>query len=116
MDARHLLINYDEIALKGGNRRYFENRLQKNIRLSLKDLGSSHLKPRFGRFLLRLGKETSLERVCSRLARIPGIALFSPCISTSADLDSVKSAMDTVLEPLLEKGKEPDHFAIVSRR
>ena len=115
-DARHLLINYDEIALKGGNRRYFENRLQKNIRSALKDLGGSHLKPRFGRFLLRLGKETSLERVCSRLARIPGIALFSPCLSTSADLDSVKKAMDTVLEPLLERGEEPDHFAIVSRR
>ena len=115
-DARHLLINYDEIALKGGNRRYFENRLQKNIRSALKDLGGSHLKPRFGRFLLRLGQETSLERVCSRLARIPGIALFSPCLSTSADLDSVKKAMDTVLEPLLERGEEPDHFAIVSRR
>ena len=115
-DARHLLINYDEIALKGGNRRYFENRLQKNIRSALKDLGGSHLKPRFGRFLLRLGQETSLERVCSRLARIPGIALFSPCLSTSADLDSVKKAMDTVLEPLLERGEEPAHFAIVSRR
>ncbi|MEC7922386.1 MAG: tRNA uracil 4-sulfurtransferase ThiI [Planctomycetota bacterium] len=114
--ARHLLINYDEIALKGGNRRYFENRLQKNIRSALKDLGGSHLKPRFGRFLLRLGNETSLERVCSRLARIPGIALFSPCISSSADLDSVKSAMDKVLEPLLERGEEPDHFAVVSRR
>ncbi len=116
LDARHLLINYDEIALKGGNRRYFENRLQKNIRSALKDLGGSHLKPRFGRFLLRLGSETSLERVCSRLERIPGIALFSPCISTSADLDSVKIAMDTVLEPLLESGEEPDHFAVVSRR
>ena len=116
LDARHLLINYDEIALKGGNRRYFENRLQKNIRSALKDLGGSHLKPRFGRFLLRLGSETSLERVCSRLERIPGIALFSPCLSTSADLDSVKIAMDTVLEPLLESGEEPDHFAVVSRR
>ena len=116
LDARHLLINYDEIALKGGNRRYFENRLQKNIRSALKDLGGSHLKPRFGRFLLRLGNETSLERVCSRLARIPGIALFSPCISSSADLDSVKSAMDTVLDPLLKRGEEPDHFAVVSRR
>ena len=116
LDARHLLINYDEIALKGGNRRYFENRLQKNIRSALKDLGGSHLKPRFGRFLLRLGSETSLERVCSRLERIPGIALFSPCLSTSADLDSVKIAMDAVLEPLLESGEEPDHFAVVSRR
>ncbi|MCH2581168.1 MAG: hypothetical protein MK133_08220, partial [Planctomycetes bacterium] len=51
LEARHLLINYDQIALKGGNRRYFENRLQKNIRSALKDLGGSHLKPRFGRFL-----------------------------------------------------------------
>lgn len=116
LDARHLLVNYDEIALKGGNRRYFETRLQKNIRAAIKDLGNSHLKPRFGRFLLRLGDETSLERVCKRLSRIPGIALFSPCLSTSADLDSVKSAMDTILEPLLKEGEEPKHFSIVTRR
>ena len=54
LEARHLLINYDEIALKKGNRRHFESRLLKNIRAAIKDLGGSHLQPRFGRFLLRL--------------------------------------------------------------
>ena len=115
-ETRHLLVNYDEIALKGGNRRYFENRLRKNIRAAIKDLGGSHIQPRFGRFLLRLAGETSLDKVCQRLSRVPGIAVYSPCLSTSADLDSVKTAMDSILEPLLEKGEEPEHFAIVSRR
>mgnify|MGYP001169211987 FL=1 len=116
LEARHLLVNYDEIALKGGNRRHFESRLLKNIRAAIKDLGGSHLQPRFGRFLLRLSSETPLDKVCERLSRIPGIAVYSPCISTSADLDSVRAAMDSIIDQLLARGEQPENFAIVSRR
>ena len=116
LEARHLLINYDEIALKGGNRRHFESRLLKNIRAAIKDLGGSHLQPRFGRFLLRLSSETPLDKVCERLSRIPGIAVYSPCISTSADLDSVRVAMDSIIDQLLARGEQPENFAVVSRR
>lgn len=116
LEARHLLVNYDEIALKGGNRRYFESRLLKNIRAAIKDLGGSHIQPRFGRFLLRISSETSLTRVCERLSRVPGIAVYSPCLSTSADLDSVKAAMDSILDQLLTKEEQPESFAVVSRR
>ena len=36
---RCAIVHYHELALKGRNRDYFEDRLVRNIQLALKDLG-----------------------------------------------------------------------------
>ena len=43
METKTLLIRYDEIGLKGRNRRHFENQLVKNIRYALKDIKNTKI-------------------------------------------------------------------------
>ena len=75
-DQRTILIRYDEIGLKGQNRKYFEKILLKNIKRALPgDKGIVYRIPR-GRIMLDLSE--SVATACAdQLSFIPGIASFS---------------------------------------
>ena len=51
MGIRTLLIRYDEIGLKGRNRRHFENQLVKNIRRALRGIHNIKINKIHGRIL-----------------------------------------------------------------
>ena len=57
MQNRTLLIRYDEIGLKGRNRRHFENQLVRNIRNSLKRIKNIHFQKMID---LRLRKKSKI--------------------------------------------------------
>ena len=79
-EKRSILIRYDEIGLKGRNRKYFEKTLLKNIKRSLpKDKGIEYRVPR-GRILVDVPK-SAVEVCTDQLKIIPGIASFSIGIS-----------------------------------
>lgn len=84
------IIHYDEIALKGKNRKIFEDRLLQNIRRALRgmDYVSAHRYP--GRLLIRLKPETDRVTLRHRLQRVFGVANFSIGIEIPDDLDSLK--------------------------
>ncbi|HDP98076.1 MAG TPA: tRNA 4-thiouridine(8) synthase ThiI [bacterium] len=80
-----IIIHYSEIGLKKGNRRYFEDKLSRNILESLADLSTGQLRIDYGRFLLFLNKESPLDEIVKRLRNVMGIAYF--CIAYEGDWD-----------------------------
>jgi tRNA uracil 4-sulfurtransferase len=83
-----IIIHYDEIALKGKNRRYFEEALARNIRTALGDLASG-VQRLFGRIVCipKVGADRSA--ILRRLERLPGIAHFSLGISAPRDMEAI---------------------------
>jgi tRNA uracil 4-sulfurtransferase len=73
---RCAIVHYHELALKGRNREYFEQRLVRNIRLALKDLGVKRIESLRSRIRVVLPSSASDETVKDRLARVFGIANF----------------------------------------
>jgi thiamine biosynthesis protein ThiI len=74
---RCVIIHYHELALKGRNRPFFEQRLVRNIRLALKSAGVRQVGSLQGRIRAILTGEADWETVRDRLRRVFGIVNFS---------------------------------------
>ncbi len=74
---RTAIAHYHELALKGHNRDYFEQRLITNIRIALKDLGIRQVQNLHSRIRIELPPETDAKIVRERLMCVCGIANFS---------------------------------------
>ncbi|HPC10027.1 MAG TPA: tRNA uracil 4-sulfurtransferase ThiI [archaeon] len=87
-----LLIHYNEIALKGGNRKYFENKLLENIKtlLTAKEEIQKIYKQR-GKIICELAEKTNLENIKQLLINLPGIAYFGIGEKTKLDLEDIKN-------------------------
>jgi thiamine biosynthesis protein ThiI len=95
---RCVIAHYHELALKGRNRPFFEQRLVKNLRLLLRDLGLKQVEALPGRIRIRLQEETSWDLVKDRLARAFGVVHFSlahavPLDRSRPDLGALKQAV-----------------------
>ena len=113
-DQRTILVRYNEIGLKGGNRKYFEKILLKNIKRVLPDdEGILYRTPR-GRIMLDLSE--SVATACAdELSFIPGISSYSVGISVKPDLDEIATLGIQWIEPLLKPGKTL-RFCVRTRR
>jgi thiamine biosynthesis protein ThiI len=100
-DSRTLLIRYDEIGLKGKNRKYFENRLVRNIRYALKGIEGVRIEKIHGRILGRVSRVDADESVY-RLTFVPGIASVSIGISMEPDFDVIAEWGIGLINPKLE--------------
>lgn len=78
---RCAIVHYHELALKGRNRPFFEQRLVRNIRLALTDLGVRQVDPLRGRIRAMLPVEADWNVIAARLRRVFGIVNFSPAHS-----------------------------------
>src|SRR5512147_551897 len=92
------IVHYHELALKGRNRDYFEQRLVRNIQLALKDLGAKRVESLRSRIRVVLPPSASDEIIKDRLARVFGIANFSlahalPLDLTKPDWEALKQAI-----------------------
>ncbi len=96
---RCAILHYHELALKGRNRPYFEQRLARHLRLALRDLGVTQVAPLPGRIRVNLGEDTAWEPVKARLAKVFGVVHFSLAESVPltpdllTTLDGMKSAI-----------------------
>ncbi|MEP7152031.1 MAG: tRNA uracil 4-sulfurtransferase ThiI [Nitrospira sp.] len=70
------IVHYHELALKGRNRDFFEQRLVRNLRLALKDLKIRRVESLQGRIRITIPDQVSPERVAERLRRTCGVANF----------------------------------------
>ncbi|MGZ8383512.1 MAG: tRNA uracil 4-sulfurtransferase ThiI [Nitrospira sp.] len=70
------IVHYHELALKGRNRDFFEQRLVRNLRLALKDLRIRRVESLQGRIRITIPDQVSPERVAERLRRTCGVANF----------------------------------------
>ena len=83
-----LLIRYGEIALKGKNRPFFENKLLNNIKASLTGLQPFQVTFRRGRYYVDVS-EDNLFPALRRLQRVCGIVSISPVSTAELDLDHI---------------------------
>lgn len=103
-EPRIILVRYDEIGLKGRNRKFFENCLLTHIRRVLADVeGLRYRLPR-GRVLIDVPQDWAGD-CARRLRHIPGIASFSVGIPVLPDFDAMAALGISLIEPHLDPEK-----------
>ena len=97
---RCAIVHYHELALKGRNREYFEQRLVRNIQWMLKDLGVKRVENLRSRIRVSLHDTVPDQSVIDRLTRVFGIANFS--LAHGLPLDLAKPDLKTLSKAILE--------------
>jgi len=106
-----VVIHYQEIALKGGNRPWFINRLVRNVRRATSDLDIRDVRIHMGRLELVPGPTAAWPEVKARLERVFGIANFAPARRLPIDLDGIAAAVLSDLGDL-----QASSFRVSARR
>ena len=100
-ERKTVLIRYDEIGLKGRNRKYFEKCLLKNIKRALSGSDDIHYTSPRGRIFLDIPSNFAPECSAS-LKDIHGVASFSIGVSMDTDFDAIAALGVPCIEPQLE--------------
>ncbi len=106
-----VVIHYHEIALKLGNRRFFEQQLRRNILRATNKLGVKEVMRLSGRLLCLLTLDADWEKIAAALEKIFGIAYFAPTVKLQQDLAEIKTAALQLLA-----GKNFSSFKIETKR
>ncbi len=111
---RALIVRYGEIALKGLNKSYFEQKLVKHIQANIKDLGNARVHKSNGLIFVELDGQDE-EEMIARVVKVFGIVSVSPAWKVEADLEIIK---ETALKHALERVEEGQFktFKVESRR
>lgn len=96
MTQDHILIHYGEIALKGGNRNFFEKQLIDNIKKQLDIFCPSsfeYVKKMSGGILVKLNENglKNLDKIKDALMHTFGISNFSFTVSVPQDIETLKT-------------------------
>jgi thiamine biosynthesis protein ThiI len=109
-----ILVKYGEIALKGKNRSYFEQKLVSNIKSSLYGLTEYKVSKEHGRVFIEHDVD-DYDEISERVSQVFGIVSISPGIVVENDLDVIKVAARKQVEELLEE-KGYKTFKVECRR
>lgn len=109
-----LSISYGELALKGLNRRYFEDQLISNIKRAIKDLGYEKIYKEQGKLYIE-ANEDDFPQMIIRLKKVFGLVNISPCIRTEKNIEDIEKA---AIEIMKEKTKNQaiKTFKVESKR
>ena len=99
---RCAIVHYHELALKGRNRDFFEQRLVRNLRLGLRDLRIRRVESLQGRIRVTIPDQVPADAVAARLRRTCGVANFLltesvPLELNNPDLTSLKHTAHNVI-------------------
>ena len=83
-----IVIHYSEIALKGKNRRQFEDALLRHVRTALGPL-AHEVRKQQGRLICKPANHAEPQQVCEILSCIPGIVNFSLGHSVPKDVEAI---------------------------
>lgn len=113
---RVAIVHYHELALKGRNRPFFEQRLVEHLRGALKDLGVRQIQALHGRIRVEMTVETDWKAVRERLAQAFGCTHFLlahavPMDVAQPDLEPVKTAAS-----VLACGQSSATFRVTAKR
>jgi len=111
-----VIIHYHELALKGRNRDFFEQRLVRNIRSALKDLRIKRIESLRSRIRVILPPQTDETRVIDRLARVFGIANFS--LAQAVPLDLMNPNLDELMQNIgaAVRDRSFESFRVTAKR
>ena len=105
-----IVIHYSEIALKGKNRRHFEDALLRHVRQALGSL-VREVRKRQGRLVCRPVEDADPQQVCEILSRIPGVVNFSLGHSAPKDIEAIGGRAVTLLA-----GRDFTTFGVKTKR
>lgn len=114
---RGILIKYGEIVLKGNNRGQFENRLIKDIKEALKELGPVKVSKEQGRLFVENGKEHDeewVEAAMEVLTRVFGI--IGICPVDVLDDESMETICKGMNEYITREFDEGHTFKVFAKR
>lgn len=100
------VVHYDEVALKGGNRRSYELALAKVLAQKIAEHHiPAHVTNRWGRIVIEPNEgavwdEAALAHICENT---PGVALYGMGVSTSHELSDIHTAVRDVAQYLAGK-------------
>ena len=115
MTTQCIVVRYSEIALKGKNRKWFEDMLLRNIRKHLSGMEKHRVTKVYGRILVETSG--SVESVAKILRYIPGIANYSVAEIASHDLEEISGKALALMDSYLNRqAKETVRFKVESRR
>ncbi len=97
---RCAILHYHELALKGRNRPFFEQRLVQHLRHLLRDLGVRQVEALTGRVRVTLPESLPWEPVKERLALVFGVSHFALAQSVPLDVEAMKAAIGQAVQPL----------------
>ncbi|MFT5052362.1 MAG: thiamine biosynthesis protein ThiI [Chlamydiales bacterium] len=110
-----LLVRYGELALKGGNRKFFERTLARNIRSAAKQVSPVELELHQGR--IHVIPERRPMEVARRLRDVFGIKTVSPAWGTENDPEAIVAMAGNLMEQVLPANPDkPVTFRVRSRR
>ncbi|MBU5257452.1 tRNA uracil 4-sulfurtransferase ThiI [Tissierella praeacuta] len=99
-----LSVSLGEIALKGLNRKYFEDQLIKHMRRAIKDLGFEKIYKEQGKIYIE-AEETKFPQMINRLRKVFGLVYISPCIRVGKDVEVIEKAVLKMVKCKIEKDK-----------
>ncbi|MBI4471582.1 MAG: tRNA 4-thiouridine(8) synthase ThiI [Acidobacteria bacterium] len=108
---RFIVIHYNELGLKKGNRDYFENRLCANINAVLADCGAEKARRIVGRLLVALRPDAAINEIKRRLAGVFGIAYFAEAWASERSVEALEKNAWALIEE-----RKFDSFRIDTRR
>ncbi len=101
-----ILIKNGELALKGLNRNSFEDKLIKNMKIRLADLGKfTFTKSQSTIMIDSEDEDIDLDDAADRLSKVFGIAALSRACVCEKDFDCIKTAAVSYLEEQLEDAR-----------
>tara|TARA_B100001750_G_scaffold232231_1_gene231170 strand:+ start:119 stop:1291 length:1173 start_codon:yes stop_codon:yes gene_type:complete len=102
--ARHcIIIHYDEIAVKLGNRPWFERQLVKNIKAQLKNLKYSNVQKFSARIFVNDIDPKKSNLYLETLQNVMGVSSVHDMINIASDVDTIKKNALTTLESVQDK-------------
>ncbi len=115
---RVIVVHYDEVALKGGNRGYFEDVLMRNIRVGLPK--GVAVTQEWGRMLVDINDQAVVSEVLNMLSHIPGVATYGAGVSLSrdelSDDHSVIDELGKMVTSMLQECEVWSTFRITAKR
>ncbi len=118
LQPNRIICHYGELALKGGNRNFFEKKLQENIQKKLAAFLPSpieKIRREYGRIVIELDfpNQKDLEKIQKNLGQVFGLVNFSMAFECDLDLESIKKMAVEIFEPLENKAET---FRVSTRR
>lgn len=102
---RVLSVSLGELILKGANRKYFEDKLIREMKRAIKDIGYKNIYKEQGKIYIE-GEESDFPQMTNRLKKVFGLVYISPCIKiASKDLEEIKQAVILIMQEKLENEK-----------
>lgn len=111
----YIVIHYHEIALKGGNRIFFEKKLCENIKKALKGLEYERIERLWGKIVIKLNNGSDLEKIKSKLRLVFGIAYFFEAFEANSEFENLKKEALSIFKKEYEE-KNFETFKVKTKR